>query len=1225
MAAKNIVISLDGATFSILKDYFESNQLDSDTGLGYLANKGVFLPSTPATASLTAPGHIQIATGSTAANNDINSNFFHPVAGPFDSGISGFGAPIGGYEIEAPGIASESEVLTAEPLWIKLQEAGKKVVAATFPGADGADITLPGSNDVIQSSELRTVDYTLPFGSFAGLGAQGFSLDATDFTVDAAQATGDLTGLGIKSFSDVKVAELDTISQDALFGGSDHAYNLQVAAIDTTDDSTINYDQTIVFDAGLGIEPAINPLEVGSAFLTSENTLGLFYFEGSNNVVGTAFALTQLAPDLSEVRIVRASANNIPRNEAVLEDVDDINNNVGFWQPQPDFRIPERLSPGLEDFSDEELEGVYLDLVESFTTYQTDTLLRGIAQTPDADLALGYLQQPDGAEHQFFLTDPRQPTDFNDASTVGEGQDPAVVERFANNVLFSYQTASDAVQRIIDEVGVDENGVPNSNILVVSDHGFAPFHTAVAINNVLTNAGFDPAQVRAVSSGPAVNIYINLEGREADGTVSPEEYVALKQQVVETLFALQDENATYAPDGAVSLFDKIYERPVPENPTAEDIINATNGFIGQDTGDVFALLAEGYNFDGFRPEVPRQGDIAPTEGEAFLSVPNFYGTHGYDANLTSMQAAFIAAGPDFAPENFQSLDRLQNIDIAPTVLDLLDVDPADTVQGTSILSSKPDTNRQTVSNIEFIGQAVVPNDLMIQDTQVGGISGLTYNRIFDVYYALSDDRGDINPSRFYTVDIDLSDGQLDDGDVSFINVDSLLDENGKTFAPGTIDPEGIAYSARNSLYISSEGDASNLVNPFVNQFSVAGEQIESLPVPDKFLPTVDNSSGIRNNQAFESLTLSPDEKTLYTAVESALNQDGPVASLSEQSPARILSYNVGSDEPAAEYLYLTDVIPDTPVPADGSANNGLVELIALDNNGTLLALERSFSAGVGNSLRLYEVDLRDASDISSLESIANNSSIQPAQKRLLLDFGELGIRLDNSEALSLGPKLEDGRQTLIVASDNNFNADAQINQFLAFALDVRTAAETTGGELFGTPAADSLFGSAVSDTIAGGLGSDQIFGEAGDDVLRGDLNSRDSQGTAGGDDIIYGGAGNDRIGGKGGNDTLFGDAGDDVLYGDAGDDLLRGGAGNDTLYGDAKGSSGLDTFILAAGEGTDMIMDFTAGQDLIGLAGGLTFGQLSLSANQISFNNEVLALLSNVDTSILDASRFVSV
>lgn len=276
---------------------------------------------------------------------------------------------------------------------------------------------------------------------------------------------------------------------------------------------------------------------------------------------------------------------------------------------------------------------------------------------------------------------------------------------------------------------------------------------------------------------------------------------------------------------------------------------------------------------------------------------------------------------------------------------------------------------------------------------------------------------------------------------------------------GSIDPEGIAYSSQNALYISSEGDANNLVPPFINKFSVAGEQMSELPVPNKFLPTADNSNGIRNNEAFESLTLTPDQQTLFTAVENALIQDGPSASLNEQSPSRILRYDVGSEEAIAEYLYLTDTVRNEPIPADGFAVNGLVELLALDNEGTLLALERSFSEGVGNSLRLYEVSLEGASDIHDIDCISDAESIHPVQKRLLLDFDELGIQLDNGEALSFGPKLEDGRQTLIVASDNNFNPDSQINQFLAFALNIEPAVTSplTG------------FSSRPADTLAKGL------------------------------------------------------------------------------------------------------------------------------------------------------------
>lgn len=180
--------------------------------------------------------------------------------------------------------------------------------------------------------------------------------------------------------------------------------------------------------------------------------------------------------------------------------------------------------------------------------------------------------------------------------------------------------------------------------------------------------------------------------------------------------------------------------------------------------------------------------------------------------------------------------------------------------------------------------------------------------------------------------------------------------------------------------------------------------------------------------------------------------------------------------------------------------------------------------------------------------------------------------------------------------------------------------------LIGGPGDDEVAAGAGDDTAAGGLGNDLIYGGDGNDMLRGDRNSRQAGGVIGGDDTIFGGAGNDRIGGKGGDDALFGDDGNDAIWGDDGDDLLRGGLGNDTLTGDDFSSgSGADTFVLAAGEGTDTITDFEVGIDFIGLADGLTFEALSFSGNTISTSDETLAILRGVDTTALAELNFVIV
>ncbi len=675
---KTIVISLDGATPALVNKYLANGAIASNEGLGLLKRKGVVAQQNiTVNPSLTAPSHIAIATGSGTAANDINANSFHLVASLFNQNISGFAAPIGGYSIDGP---MESSQPTANPLWLALRASGKKVVAATFPGADGADIFEPTSGKLLQSSAVRTVDYTVPFGAFSGVGAKGFSLSAADFAPASTSTTRQLRSAGKVSYSPVLQTKtaLDTFAIGTI------TYNIQVAALDTTRDRKINYDTLVFFDAQQGIQNG--PFELpatGPAYVQAQNnTSSKFYLEGSTNKAGTSFYVSKLAPDLTQVRIARYSANFIPRNTAVLADVDDINNNVGFWSPQPDFRIPERLSPGFTTFPDLELEAIYEDQVRTFTDYQTRVTLRAISQNSNADLVLTYIEQPDGSGHQFLLTDPRQATDFTNPNTIGTGQGQAKIDRYQKYVQTAYSTANQAVQQIIDAVGTDRRGRLKSNIIVVSDHGFAPFHTAVNLNNFLASRGFANTKVRAITSGSAVNIYFNLQGREPNGTVSRAEYAGLQQQVVQALSELVDTNPTYTLDSpSVPVFAKIYARPVSTDLDDPLFGVRSNEVIGQDAGDVFATMSLGYNFDGTQsPVVQRLGDAS--SNAPVLSVPNFYGAHGYDPELPEMSAIFFAAGPNI--NRRRTIPVVRNIDIAPTVLQLLGVNPADTVQGTPI-------------------------------------------------------------------------------------------------------------------------------------------------------------------------------------------------------------------------------------------------------------------------------------------------------------------------------------------------------------------------------------------------------------------------------------------------------------------------------------------------------------------------------------------------------------
>jgi 3-phytase/alkaline phosphatase D len=335
-------------------------------------------------------------------------------------------------------------------------------------------------------------------------------------------------------------------------------------------------------------------------------------------------------------------------------------------------------------------------------------------------------------------------------------------------------------------------------------------------------------------------------------------------------------------------------------------------------------------------------------------------------------------------------------------------------------------------SLEFVGEVIFPTGFVFDGTVVGGLSSINHDAERGVYHALSDDRSELGPARFYTLRIDLADGRLNPGDVTFTGVTTLKQPDGSTFPPLSLDPEGMALTHDDQLVVTSEGDTARLIPAFVRTFDLQGRSVGSLPVPAYFDPTTDGSSGIRGNLALESAGVTPNGKFLFAGMEGALFQDGPAASLAGGSPARLLQYDLRSGKLVAQIVYPVGPIVEPSVPPGLFAVNGLVELLPLDS-GTLLALERSFSVGAGNTIRLYLVETRRATDVGRFPSLAGRlDEIRTVKKRLLLDLDVLGIRLDNVEGIAFGPDLPDGRRSLVLVSDNNFDP-AAFTQFLAFA------------------------------------------------------------------------------------------------------------------------------------------------------------------------------------------------
>jgi hypothetical protein len=332
-------------------------------------------------------------------------------------------------------------------------------------------------------------------------------------------------------------------------------------------------------------------------------------------------------------------------------------------------------------------------------------------------------------------------------------------------------------------------------------------------------------------------------------------------------------------------------------------------------------------------------------------------------------------------------------------------------------------------NLRFIGQQIIPTGTQVLGTTLGGLSGIDYDVATRSYISISDDRSQVNPARFYTLNLDLTSTRFNA--VNFTATQTLKQTDGSPFPALGIDPEAIRFNGRGGFYYTSEGDANALQSPFVREARSDGSFIRDLTLPGYYLPTA--IGGIRQNLAFESLTLTPNG-TIFTATENALRQDGPAATLNNGSFARLLAFNPTTGNPLAEYVYEVAPINQSPNPLTAFATNGLVELLALSDS-RFIGVERSFSVGApgtGYSVKLFDIDISGATNITDLSSLTG-ANFTPVRKTLLFDLGTLGIPLDNIEGISFGQRLENGRQSLIIVSDNNFGA-TQFTQFLAFEL-----------------------------------------------------------------------------------------------------------------------------------------------------------------------------------------------
>jgi len=385
--------------------------------------------------------------------------------------------------------------------------------------------------------------------------------------------------------------------------------------------------------------------------------------------------------------------------------------------------------------------------------------------------------------------------------------------------------------------------------------------------------------------------------------------------------------------------------------------------------------------------------------------------------------------------------------------------------------------------LEFIGEHTFPTGHKFKNKELGGLSGIDYNKSSSTFVVISDDHAQKGSARFYDMTINLDDGFLNMDDIKITKMTEILDVDGKSFGSGEVDPESIRISnSTDLLYWTSEGNAKKGQAPFVRAMTLDGEHVSNLKIPKKYSPA--SNAGIRNNRAFESLTFSNSQTNVITATENALIQDGASPNHKEGSQVRILELNRKTGKAESEHIYKTDPVAKPSILGGRFNTSGLVDLLVVDES-YMIAVERSFSLGTGFTIKLYLTSYTGTENVLHLDSIRDaDHQVKPMEKHLLLNLDDLGIGLDNIEGITFGPRLSDGSRSIILVSDNNFKK-GQKTQFLAFKLN-HTDSNELGLEPLVLPhnqwqqIALPMSPPAGSNTVATVFGDD-IEGEYGED------------------------------------------------------------------------------------------------------------------------------------------------
>ena len=294
----------------------------------------------------------------------------------------------------------------------------------------------------------------------------------------------------------------------------------------------------------------------------------------------------------------------------------------------------------------------------------------------------------------------------------------------------------------------------------------------------------------------------------------------------------------------------------------------------------------------------------------------------------------------------------------------------------------------------------------------GNYSGISHVR--DNLYAIVDDKDPVDGFKLLALDIDRENGKILNASLS--EPEGMKERRAKGENTKR-DCEGVAYfPENNTVFVSSEEEQRIL------EYTIEGR----LTGRELAIPSIMQRDKIVSNLGFEALTYNDEQKRFWTTTESTLPADGK-----QSSPHNPLIHNhlrfVSFDntlKSVESYVYQMDLLKATNKTA--TSLYGVPSLLALDD-GRIIVMEREGcfpkqQYGSWVRIKLYIVNPKFSKPVSLDTPMARVGDDSVMSKELICEFVtrlRLGsMNLSNYEGMCLGPKLNDGRQTLILIADS---------------------------------------------------------------------------------------------------------------------------------------------------------------------------------------------------------------